>query len=83
MKPANHLTVSGLVLKDALCTRFLFYHEDAEEISMDLSGMKAEQSAVAIDTKRPYAEIPLKVLAPKKQTWQAPYASDWAIAVGE
>ena len=41
------------------------------------------EKAVAVDAKKPYAEISLGELRPRKNTWKAPYKSDWAVAVGE
>jgi hypothetical protein len=49
---------------------------------MDLSTMKGPQSAVAVDALKPYQEIDLGILRCVKHDWKAPYASDWAIAVG-
>lgn len=50
---------------------------------MDLSGATGPLPAVAVDTTLAYAEIDLGALAAEDQSWSAPYASDWAIAVGE
>jgi hypothetical protein len=61
---------------------YLLYQEDADRIRLDLSALKASAPAVAVDTKRAYREIELGVLRAEAQTWQAPYVSDWAIAVG-
>jgi len=63
-------------------TKFIFYREGCEAIRMDLSGMEGTRSAVAVDIQRPYQEIKLGKLAVADQNWQAPYASDWVIAVG-
>ena len=49
---------------------------------MDLSSMPSAARAIAIDTKKAYAEISLGDLSATDQTWNAPYQSDWAIAVG-
>jgi hypothetical protein len=72
----------GSCLVDKDHSRFLFYQEDTESIHLDLSGMLEAQDAVAVDTKRPYREIEMGKLEPTSQTWHAPHASDWAIAVG-
>jgi hypothetical protein len=82
MQPANDLTKDGCALKDRSNTHFIFYGEDAAQIHMDLSKMAAAQPAVAVNTKQEYSEIPLGRLSPKRQTWKAPYTSDWAIAIG-
>ena len=61
---------------------YVIYKEDAETIALDLSGMDGAQTAVAVDTKKPYAPIDLGELQPEGQTWTAPYVSDWALAIG-
>lgn len=63
-------------------SRYVFYRESAASIRLDLSGMDGDQPAVAVDARRPYQEVILGQLEPRQQTWQAPYESDWAIAVG-
>ena len=82
MVRANALT-DGACLRRPTRRHFVFYREDATSIRLDLSGMPAPQPAVAVDALKPYGELDLGRLPPKKQTWQAPYKSDWAIAVGE
>ena len=62
--------------------KYIFYRQDAASIHMDLSDMAAPAPAVAVDTKKPYEEIRIGPLAAAAHIWQAPYASDWAIAVG-
>ncbi|UCG58501.1 MAG: hypothetical protein JSU70_03130, partial [Phycisphaerales bacterium] len=44
--------------------------------------MEHLQNAVAVDTRKAYAELVLGGLSPAVRKWQAPYRSDWAIAVG-
>jgi hypothetical protein len=76
-------------ITDGVCLRrrsnrgFVFYKEDAESIEMDLSRMAGAQDALAVDAQKAYREIAIGRLDPKKQTWTAPYESDWAIAVGD
>jgi hypothetical protein len=62
---------------------YVFYKENAESIQIDLSAMNGPRVAKAIDTAKTYTEIDLGVINPTNQTWQAPYLSDWAIAVGD
>jgi hypothetical protein len=76
----NSIT-NGMGLRMPDSTRFIFYREGTGFIAMDLSSMPSSTSAVAVDTKLPYAEISLGVLQPGHHDWVAPYASDWAIAV--
>jgi len=79
---ANALT-DGVALKSPANRHYVFYRDDAASIRMDLSGMSGSQPAIAIDTRKEYAEISLGTLSAVDQTWNAPYSSDWVIAVGD
>ena len=81
MRPDGSLT-DGACLARPGRGHYVFYRESAASIRMDLSRMAAPQPAVAVDTLKPYKEIDLGRLKPTDQTWKAPYASDWALAVG-
>jgi hypothetical protein len=61
----------------------IVYKENTESVRLDLSQFRSAQSAVAVDTTRPYKEIGLGRLKPEVHNWKAPRRSDWAIAVGE
>jgi hypothetical protein len=37
---------------------------------------------VAVDTKIEYREIDLGIIKPGQSSWDAPYVSDWALAIG-
>ncbi len=78
-----NLITAGVCLKRPGNAYYVFYKEDATSVEMDLSKMEGTQPAVAVDTTKPYAEIDLGRLTPKKHSWRAPYKSDWAIAVGD
>ena len=82
MSRCNQLT-SGTCLKVPSNAHYVFYQESTNRIQMDLSGMPQGLPAVAIDTTKGYAEINLGTLPAANQVWTAPYASDWAIAVGD
>ncbi|MBK8905311.1 MAG: DUF5060 domain-containing protein [Anaerolineaceae bacterium] len=77
----NGLT-NGVCLMRQSRPAYIFYAEDTAVVEMDLSQMESGQTAVAVDTLLPYAEIELGLLSPENHTWEAPYPSDWAIAVG-
>lgn len=77
----NDIT-DGVCLRTPSHTHFVFYKEDTDTIRMVLGNVKSPQPAVAVDTKKPYEEIRIGRPAPEKETWKAPYKSDWAIAVG-
>ena len=80
MERCNSLT-DGYCLGTGLDGLTVFYKEDANSVLLDLSSAPSDLRAIAVDTKLAYAEIDLGVLSPSNQSWQAPYISDWAIAV--
>jgi len=61
----------------------IVYREDTDIVRLNLTRLEGTQPAVAIDTKKPYEEIEIEAIEPGTRTWEAPYRSDWAIAVGE
>jgi len=73
---------------DGICLRredhagYIVYAEQTDAIGLDLTAMGSDSPAVAVDTVLPYAEIDVGPLPAQAQTWQAPYASDWALAIG-
>ncbi len=81
MKRANDLT-NGYALATPDKEQFVFYAEESDSVSMDLSGMDGPQPAVAVNTTKEYREIDIGPLTPGKHVWKAPHKSDWAIAVG-
>jgi len=84
MQRDNELSSNGAyVLKNADGTHYVLYKEAAGVIEIDLSQMNGSQRAVAVDTKKAYAEVDLGTLKPTDQTIKLPFSSDWAIAVGE
>jgi hypothetical protein len=60
----------------------VIYREDADLVRLDLRRMNASQHAIAVDAKKAYEEISIGTLSPGEHTWEAPYRSDWAVAVG-
>ncbi|MAG93644.1 MAG: hypothetical protein CMJ48_07835 [Planctomycetaceae bacterium] len=75
-------------LSDSACLKVpagapcIVYAEDTRSIALDLSKMPADRAAIAVDARKPYRERQLGRLPAKTQTWNAPYHSDWAIAIG-
>jgi hypothetical protein len=61
---------------------YLVYREDTDVVQLELSRMEGSQPAVAVDAKKAYEEIEIGALPPGQHTWEAPYRSDWAVAVG-
>lgn len=84
MKLANYLSSDSKtrILFSRETQSLVLYGEDTDAIQIDLSDMHASVSAVAVDTQKPYAEIPVGRLKPKAQTLTLPSVSDWVVAVG-
>ncbi|MBD3274624.1 MAG: DUF5060 domain-containing protein, partial [Candidatus Marinimicrobia bacterium] len=61
----------------------IIYREDTEVVRLHIKRLKGAQPAVAVDAKKPYREITIGNFSPGEQTWEAPYRSDWVIAVGK
>ncbi|HXV65266.1 MAG TPA: hypothetical protein VEK15_31515 [Vicinamibacteria bacterium] len=72
-----------LCLGSAQSGRYLFYKERASRVELSLENLRAPQPAIAVDTRQSYREIDLGEMEPDTSTWEAPYESDWALAVGE
>jgi len=71
----------------ALClargSRVLLYKENASRVELPLENLEAPVPAIAVDALRAYLEIEIGMLRPGRGVWEAPYASDWALAVGD
>lgn len=81
LAPVNQPS-DGFVLQDSHNTNFVFFKKNTSSIRLDLSQMSGEQPAIAVDARKAYEELALGTLPRGTHTWQAPYRSDWAIAVG-
>ncbi len=84
MAPANELSddANTRILLSAGSQRLVLYRENADAMHVDLSTMPGPQPAVAVDTRKAYAEIQLGDLHAKAQTIKLPTTSDWVVAVG-
>lgn len=85
MSPDNR-RVSGatgycLVTAEKKC--FVFFVEDADSITIDLSDMPGSQPVIAVDAKADYDEIDRGFLKAGLHTIHLNATSDWALAVGE
>lgn len=78
----NNLT-DGVCLRDPKHKHFIFYKEDTNTITLDLSKSQGTPTAIAVDTKKVYQEIDLGALPTTNQIWKAPYTSDWVIAISQ
>jgi hypothetical protein len=72
----------GYALADLSRGHYVFYKEATDSIQIDLVGMPGPRRAVAVDTRKEYAEIDLGELTPGLHRVKLPHSSDWAIAVG-
>jgi len=72
----------GMCLKDTPSSSYIFYKEETDFLTLNLPYNLKLPKVICIDTKLPYGEIPLDELKQGYQIWQAPYQSDWAIAIG-
>lgn len=75
----NEIT-NGYCLRDA-DNYYVFYKENTNKIEYGFSG-KAKK-VIAVDTKKKYEEINLGTKKSGNHVFNAPYVSDWAIAVEE
>ncbi len=71
-----------LGLRTADMRNLIFYQEDTDVVSLDLEGLPEALSAIAVDTRKEYKEIEIGTLDKFITRWEAPYISDWAIALG-
>ena len=78
----DNAITNGVCLRTPDSKLLVFYKEDTNSITMNLSSMPLGQTAVAVDTKLPYQEIKIGMLKLEQHNWTAPHTSDWAIAVG-
>ena len=62
--------------------QFVFFVEDADSVTVDLSGMPGSQRVVAVDTKADHDEKDRGTLMAGVHTIHLGPTSDWALAVG-
>ena len=77
MRVDNRIT-GGYALRDAN-RYYVFYKENCQTVQYTLEGLPKQ--AVAVDTRKAYREIDLGRKRAGAHTFEAPYESDWAIAV--
>jgi len=75
---------NGYVLKDITSNKhFVAYKENTNTITFDMSNINGTLPVIAVDTKLEYQSIEVGVWGAGNQTWNAPYQSDWALAIGD
>ncbi|MCP4645255.1 MAG: DUF5060 domain-containing protein [bacterium] len=84
MSPENHRVsgATGYCLASADRKHFVFYVEDADSLTIDLSGMPGVQPVSSVDVNADYEEISKGDLAAGIHTVELGTVSDWALAVG-
>jgi len=84
MSPDNSRVsgATGWCLVTADKNHFVFFVEDVDSITINLSGMPGSQPIIAVDAKADYAEIDKGSLTAGVHTIQLGSTSDWALVVG-
>ncbi len=85
MSPDNQRVVSeakGYCLSTMDQKQFIFYIEDTDSVSIDLSGMPGNQPIFTVDTKKNYFETNLGTCVSGDHTINFDSKSDWVIAIG-
>ena len=84
MTPGNNRVsnATGYCLANTGNSRFVFFIEDANSVTINLEGMPGTQPVIAVDAKADYAELNLGTLEAGVHNVELPHTSDWAIAIG-
>jgi hypothetical protein len=84
MAPDNRRVrgAGGHCLVTADKAHFVFFVEDTNSVTLDLTGMPGEQSLVLVDARAGYAELDRGTLAAGVHKIALGRVSDWALAVG-
>ncbi len=61
----------------------VIYQEDTGKVPINLPKASGQLKAIAVDALKSYEEIDLGMISTKDFVWEAPYVSDWAIALGK
>ncbi|MEX2514386.1 MAG: hypothetical protein WD398_15895 [Cyclobacteriaceae bacterium] len=84
----NRRFKKGLVVDNAItdgfCLResdrsFVFYKENTQKINYQIEGQP--KKVIAVDTRKPYHELDQGIKRKGQHQFEAPYPSDWALAV--
>ncbi|MCP4451246.1 MAG: hypothetical protein GY809_07270, partial [Planctomycetes bacterium] len=85
MSPDNNRIAGAsaycLVTRDK--THFVFFVEDADSVTIDLTGMPGEQQVTVVNAKLEYREIDMGHLNAGSHALDLGASSDWAIAIGQ
>ena len=82
MEPCNELS-DAYCIGDADLNSYVLYKEAVDELSITLPGNNLSLPAIVVDTQNPYVELGPCTIPANGFTWNLPYESDWAIAVGD
>ena len=84
MSPDNRRVrgATGYCLRTTNNRNFVFFVEDADSVTVDLSGMPGSQPVMLVNAKAGHEEIDKGTLTAGVHTIQLEPSSDWAIAVG-
>jgi len=80
MRRVNNLT-NGYGIASESGDTLIFYGDETSSFNLNLDGVGRQFNLIAVDTRLEYAELDQGVIEPVNQTWEAPYASDWALVL--
>ena len=83
MEPCNEVS-GAFCYGDNSLKSYVLYKESTRSLTLSLSDDPTETtlSAIVVDTKKPYQELGPCDIPASGFTWNLPYESDWAVAVG-
>ncbi len=74
---------SGYGLRTKDYKRIVVYQENTSSVQINLENLPQSVKAVAVDTKKDYSEMDIGTVEPGNFIWNAPYKSDWVLALGD
>ena len=71
-------------ITDGFCLResdksFVFYKENTQKVNYQIEGQP--KKVIAVDTRKAYHELDQGTIGKGHHQFEAPYSSDWALAV--
>jgi len=81
MEPAPSAADGGVAMRSADGARYVFYVEEADSLSVDLSLMTGRGAVVVVDALERYTETGLGSVTAGKRTLRFGRVSDWAVAI--
>ncbi|MCB0209846.1 MAG: VCBS repeat-containing protein [Anaerolineae bacterium] len=79
LEPCTNVSESAC-LESTDNARYILYQEETASITLGFANDVDQWNIIAVDTKKPYQEIPLNSQNLSGSVWVPPYLSDWAVA---